>query len=285
MLMKDDPDKEDKFPFDDIIDFNKINPYKIFYDFYEDTWIGYLPSSEISSSKVSKSKNKERNTNDIKILISQAIEIFKTKGIEQIETDISINNDILKTTLQSNNFEYVDSERLVSRLPLNEIIISDTYNDVNFLTSKMKSMDLHSESSFLSSKGGSELEENVISFLTDKENISKESLRSFFDYLKKNPDKLISQTTLMNNESIQGYTMVVRTRWNPKIGILSFLDMVNTDSSSLMDLIVAQSIQDCKNNEIDLLEVHIRDDVLEKENSYLTYGFEFKNLHRFQLTK
>ena len=35
MLMNNDPDKEDKFPFDDITDFNKINPYKIFYDFYD----------------------------------------------------------------------------------------------------------------------------------------------------------------------------------------------------------------------------------------------------------
>ncbi|OLS20153.1 MAG: hypothetical protein HeimC2_38430 [Candidatus Heimdallarchaeota archaeon LC_2] len=274
MKLKDDLEKDDNDLSSDVYQFKKAMPYKIYYDFYEDTWIGYLPSFGLDSSKES---------SNLKIELSLALETFKTKGVTQIETDIRIENDILTPTLANHNYEYLDSERLVSRLPLNKIKIPDEYNDHEFMSSKMSSLGLQSKSSFLNNKMEPDFEENVISFLTDRENVSKESLRSFFDYLKKNPDKIISQTTLMNKEVIQGYTMVVRTRWDKNTGILSFLEMVNSESSTLKELIIAQTIQDCKNHEIDLLEVHIRDDVLEKENLYQSYGFVFHNLHRFQL--
>lgn len=277
-------DKINKNPSKDnnILNKSDSSEYKIFYDFYEDAWIGYLSSEESDPLYLASVADEKKYPSDLKANITHTLETFKNNGVNQIETDFQITNEILISVMESNNYEYMDSERLVSRLSVEDIKLSPKYENKEFLISQMKSFGLHSEPSFLRIKSKSELEENVINFLIDKENISKESLRSFFDYLKKNPDKIISQTIFMDDESIQGYTMVVRTRWNKATGILSFLDIKNPNNN-LKDLIFAQSIHDCKNNDIDQLEVHIRDDVMEKENGYLAYGFEFNNVHRFQL--
>ncbi len=284
MSLKNAPDKKNKNLSKDIDRVSKSisSEYKMFYDFYEDAWIGYLPCEEFDQSLFSKIVKENKDLKKINANMSETLEMFKTNGIQHIETDYQTNSDFLRIFMETHNYDYLDSERLVSRLSLDDIILSPKYNDKEFLISQMNSLDLHYEPSFLKSNKKSKLEENVINFLTDKENISKESLRLFFEYLKKNPDKIISQTTLMDSESIQGYSMVVRTRWNKNTGILSFLDIKNTDQP-IKDLIIAQSILDCKMNNIDQIEVHIRDDVMEKENAYLSYGFEFSNVHRFQL--
>jgi hypothetical protein len=175
-----------------------------------------------------------------------------------------------------------DSERLASRLRLDQIILPEGYRNRETLEFQILAQGLYSRPSFLKLPHLFDLETQLIDFLVQKENISKASLTSFFQYLKENPDKIISQTIFMKDASIQGHAMVVRTRWNKNTAILSFLDMRDPNDYLLKDLLIAKSVNDCKMHGIELLEVYIRDDVLLKELDYERYGFEFKNIHRFE---
>ncbi|MCE7734882.1 MAG: hypothetical protein GPJ54_08405 [Candidatus Heimdallarchaeota archaeon] len=269
---------------------SSFNPFKLYYDFYEDAWIGYIPASFLINQPLDQNSMPihiqiDKGENTSSTLISQVIDTFKQKGISHIETDFHKNNKILFDSLKRFGFSHTDSERLASRLHIDKIKLPKGYRNRETLEFQILAKGLDSRPSFLKLPHLFDLESQLIDFLVNNENISKNSLTSFFQYLKENPDKIVSQTILIKDTKIQGHAMVVRTRWNKNTAILSFLDMLDPNDFLLKDLLIAKSVNDCKIHKIDLLEVYIRDDVLLKEQNYERYGFEFKTVHHFELNQ
>ncbi|MHA2098243.1 MAG: hypothetical protein ACW99A_06120 [Candidatus Kariarchaeaceae archaeon] len=265
-----------------------FNPFKVYYDFYEDAWIGYIPSSFLVTQPSAENIEPihvqlDQGNGTSKTMISYVIDTFIEKGVHHIETDFQLNNRILIDNLSKCGYSLISSERLASRLFLEQINLPEKYKSQVDLNVEIKSKNLHLEPTFLRSPQFSNLEKSIIQFLVDKENISKSSFVKFFKYLKDNPDKIISQSILMQNGEILGHVMVARTRWNKNTGILSFLNIKDKDNHLIRDILMAKSVIDCKSQGIELLEVYIRDDVLLIEKNYERYGFEFSNVHHFEI--
>lgn len=287
LLISDSKGEQKEMSMDELYK-SSFNPFKLYYDFYEDAWIGYIPASFLINHSFDQNSlpvhiQIDKGDSTSSTLISQVIDTFKQKGINHIETDFLKTNKVLFDSLGRYGFDLTDSERLASRLPIEQIKLPNGYRDRETLEFQILSKALDSRPSFLRLPQLFDLETQLINFLVSQENISKASLTSFFQYLKENTDKLVSQTIFIKGTQIQGHALVVRTRWNKNTAILSFLDMRDSNDSQLKDMLIAKSVNDCKIHGIELLEVYIRDDVLSKELNYEKYGFEFKTIHRFEL--
>ncbi len=243
-----------------------INPQNKYFEFSTNTMIGYISSFILLNNPILNSfklGDKYYHSKALKMKINDTFDTFNSLGIKIIETDICSDIKLMEDHAKDYGYELISDEHLVATTPTSDITVETLEEDI-----KVDDVDI--------SKDWRELS----SFILIKENISELSINQFFEFVK--DGRQISHKIIRNNGKIVAHGLLVKSRWDKKVGLMSFFHALGSNQDTLRDNIMEKILVDCKTYNIDVIEVHLRDDVHDYQNNYTKYGFIFNKIITFE---
>ena len=255
---------------------DQLNPKKIYYDFYINELVGYIPSAfftdEFKDGEISVTKDFE----DAAVLMMvQSFQEFEALEVNLIESDLEYNFSKFNQVLNKHGYKLLDMEKMVARLPLPEIRIPK-HQKYSFEQIKEYKIRINSENEII-------IPELVV-FLLEHENISEKSLNTFFTYLYTSENILLNQITVSYQNNLVGHGLLVTTRWDKKTGLLSFVHTEGKEPKLIQHLMMTRLLETAAKSKLRSIEVHIRDDVYDLSKNYEQYGFTFSPISTFSKT-
>jgi hypothetical protein len=230
--------------------------------------IGYISSyvlldrTDMVTYKLGKKSVRSRA---LDLVINDSFDIYNKLGIKVIETDIDTDIDHIALQAKGYGYELVSGENLVATQLVEDILITEFYSSVC-----VQAVDLESEW------------DNVIDFILTKENHSLAALDQFFTFIKNDKKRIISHTIIKRDGEIIAHGLLIRSRWDEKVAMMSFFHAEEGNSTEYKDLIMSKIVQDAWKKGIEAIEVQLRDDVTDFQDNYLRYGFIFNKMSTFQ---
>ncbi|MHA2091813.1 MAG: hypothetical protein ACW98K_13250 [Candidatus Kariarchaeaceae archaeon] len=244
-----------------------IDPQTKYFDFSNSVMIGYI-SSYLLFNRANLIEYKLGHdlikNNAVDLLLNSSFDTYNNLGIQVIETDINIDIDRLEKYAGGFGYELISDEHLVATLSIEDIRTS-------FTSSEVEVLDVDLELG----------REELISYILSKENFSKATLIKFFNFLNEDKERLISHKIAQINNRIIGHGLLIRSRWDTKIAMLSFFH-ASDDFPQATNVIMDSILNNAKQREIEAIQVHLRDDVNDFESIYSKFGFMFNKIITFQ---